>query len=238
MADDELDELYSARPDGFTALRRKLADAAKQRGDPAAAKRISAARKPTTAAWIVNRLALQHKEIQQQLNDLGDKLRDAHAAMDGARIRKLSAQQRHTVDELVRVAFQTAEVKNPSAALREDVTATLQAAIADSDVTAELGRLSKAEQWSGFGFGAAAAEEEAEPTEDAGQRRDELKAQLAEAKQQLAAARRRRDETRRDLRDAERDLDAATKAYDKARRADREAEASVEKAETRLQQLR
>jgi hypothetical protein len=48
MADDELDELYRAKPEEFTALRTELTTAAKKRGDAAAAKRISAARKPTT----------------------------------------------------------------------------------------------------------------------------------------------------------------------------------------------
>jgi hypothetical protein len=118
-------------------------------------------------------------------------------------------------------------VKNPSAALREDVIGTLQAAIADPDVAAELGRLSKAEQWSGFGgFDAAAPE----PTpDDTYQRRDDLKAELAEA-------RRRHQETSRNLRDALRDLDAATEAYNKAKQADHAAAASVKKAEARLRQ--
>jgi hypothetical protein len=94
MADDDLDELYRAKPDGFIALRTKLAAAAKRRGDNATAKQISASNKPTTAAWIVNRLALTHTEVKQRLADLGDRLRAAHAAMDGDRIRKLSAEQR------------------------------------------------------------------------------------------------------------------------------------------------
>jgi hypothetical protein len=248
MSDDELDELYSVKPAGFTALRKKLTDAAKQRGDAAAAKQISSARKPTTAAWIVNLLALQHKEIKKRLSDLGDRLRDAHAAMDGERIRRLSAEQRHTVNELVRTAFQAADVKNPSAAVREDVTGTLQAAIADSDITAQLGRLSRPEQWSGFGglgvtapvttTGRRATSTPNKDTDDMAQRRDELKAQLAQAKQTLAIARRRHAETRRNLRDAERNLDAATKAYDKASHADRAAAASVKKAEARVRQQR
>ena len=48
---DELDELYEVKPEEFTALRTKLAAAAKQRGDGDTAKQITAARKPTTAAW-------------------------------------------------------------------------------------------------------------------------------------------------------------------------------------------
>ena len=58
MADDDLDELYDAKPEEFTALRTKLAAEAKKRGDADTAKQISAARKPTTAAWVVNLLVL------------------------------------------------------------------------------------------------------------------------------------------------------------------------------------
>ncbi len=129
----------------------KLAAAAKKRGDAAAAKRISAARKPTTAAWVVNLLVHANEDVKHSLTDLGERLRAAHAAMDGAAIRELSAEQRSLVDELARAAFEGAEVPNPSATLREDVTATLQAAVADPDVAERLGRLAKAEQWSGFG---------------------------------------------------------------------------------------
>jgi hypothetical protein len=157
MADDELDSLYWVEPDAFTAERTKLAVAAEDRGDAAAAKRISAARKPTTAAWIVNRLALRHTDTEQRLADLGDRLRAAHAAMDGERIRDLSAEQHRLIDELARAAFEAAGVKQPSASVRDDLTGTLQAAIADPDVTARLGRLTKPERWSGFGaFGDAA----------------------------------------------------------------------------------
>ena len=157
MADDELDSLYWARPKDFTAERTKLTAAARRRGDDAAAKRISAAGKPTTAAWIVNRLALGHKDTLQRMADLGDELRAAHAAMDGARIRDLSAEQHRLLDELTRAALQAADVSNPSSAVRDDITSTLQAAIADPGVRARLGRLARPEQWSGFGdFGAAA----------------------------------------------------------------------------------
>jgi hypothetical protein len=157
MADDELDALYWVPPDAFTAERTKLAKAAKQRGDAAAAKRISAARKPTTAAWIVNRLAIGDQRAQPRIAELGESLRAAHAAMDGVQIRELSARQHTLIDELTRAAIATAEVKAPSSAMRDDIAGTLQAAVADPDVRGRLGRLAKAERWSGFGeFGDAA----------------------------------------------------------------------------------
>src|ERR1700730_17794470 len=151
MADDELDDLYWAEPDAFTAQRSRLAAEAKGRGDAAAAKRISAARKPTTAAWMVNRVALGHEDTKKRLADLGDRLRAAHAAMDGERIRALSAEQHKVIDRLVRAAFEAADVKQPAASVREDVTSTLQAAVAAPAVRERLGRLAKPERWSGFG---------------------------------------------------------------------------------------
>jgi hypothetical protein len=149
--DGALDELYAVAPEQFTARRTELAAAAKKRGDTAEAKRIGAARKPTAAAAVVNRLVHADTGVTARIGALGERLRAAHAEMDGEQIRLLSAEQRHLVAELSRAAFRAAEVANPSAALRDDVTATLQAAIADPDVTAQLGRLTKAEQWSGFG---------------------------------------------------------------------------------------
>src|SRR6476469_6411815 len=148
---DELDKLYEIKPEEFTSLRTKLAATAKQRGDNDTAKQISAARKPTTAAWVVNRLALRDRDIRTRLAGLGERLKDAHAAMDGDRIRALSAEQRRLVDDVARAAFEEAEMADPTAALRDDVTGTLQAAIADPDVASRLGSLTKAEQWSGFG---------------------------------------------------------------------------------------
>ncbi|OSC29221.1 hypothetical protein B8W69_09460 [Mycobacterium vulneris] len=159
MADEELDSLYEVPPKEFTAERARLAAAAKQRGDSAAAKRISATNKATTAAWIVNRLALRHADTRQRLADLGERLRAAHAAMDGGRIRELSAEQHKLIDELTRKALRAADLTQPSATVREDLTSTLQAAIADPQISARLGRLTRPEQWSGFGaFGDAVPE--------------------------------------------------------------------------------
>src|SRR5262245_42318633 len=211
---DELDELYEAKPEEFTALRTKLAAAAKQRGDADTAKQISAARKPTTAAWVVNRLALRDQDVRPRLTGLGERLKDAHTAMDGNRIRELSAEQRRLVDDVARTAFEEAELAEPTGALRDDVTGTLQAAVADPDVASRLGRLTKAERWSGFGeFGDTAMVFTA--TRKTGMTREKP----AEAPQhddkgddKRAAARREREQARAGLAAAERakaDADAA-----------------------------
>lgn len=157
-AERAIDQLYGVKPEEFTALRTELAAAAKKRGDADGAKQIGAARRPTTAAWVVNVLVRSDDSARVRLAELGERLRAAHSSMDGARIRELSAEQRKLIDALVRAGFDVAGLKDPSAALRDDVTGTLQAAIADPEIAARLGTLAKAERWSGFGeFGAPSA---------------------------------------------------------------------------------
>ncbi len=260
---DELDDLYEVKPEEFTALRTKLSAAAKQRGDADTAKQIAAARRPTTAAWVVNRLALRDQDIRTRLAGLGERLKDAHTAMDGEAIRALSAEQRRLVDDVARAAFEEAELADPTAALRDDVMATLQAAIADPDVASRLGRLTKAERWSGFGeFGdtamvftatrkATSRKEPAEQPQRDDKRDDkrekaraavaaaerakaEADAALTELQSDLATARMRRDDARRRLQDAEDALTAAEDAYDKGKQAGRDAAAVVKQAKAAL----
>jgi chromosome segregation ATPase len=255
---DELDELYEAKPEEFTALRSKLAAAARKRGDADTAKQVSAARKPTTAAWVVNRIALRDQDTRTRLAGLGERLRDAHTAMDGRRIRELSAEQRRLVDDVARAAFEEAELAAPSGALRDDVTGTLQAAVADPDVASRLGRLTKAERWSGFGeFGdtamvftamrKATTAREKPATVQRGEReraraalaaaeraKADADAALTELQSDLAAARLRCDDARKRLQAAEEALRSAEDGYDKGKQASRDAAAVVKEAKAAL----
>ena len=240
---DELDELYEVKQDEFTALRTKLAAAAKQRGDTDTAKQISAARKPTTAAWVVNRLALRDRDIRTRLAGLGERLKDAHSAMDGDRIRALSAEQRRLVDDVARAAFEEAELADPSAALRDDVTGTVQAAIADPDVASRLGRLTKAEQWSGFGeFGdttmvftqtrkATSRKKPAEEPQQDAKRDDKRDDKRATARAALAAAERAKADADAALTELQSDLATARLRRDDARRRLRDAENALTAAQ-------
>ena len=247
------DELYRVKPEEFTALRTRLADQARKRGDADAAKRISASRKPTTAAWVVNRLAISDPAAKQRLAELGEQLRAAHAAMNGEESRELSARQRALIRELAGEAFDRADLKNPPAALRDDVTDTLQAAIADPDVAQQLGRLAKAERYSGFGgFADTTAAFTVPKTVQKDRARDEARATLVAAEKakaeaddalserhaRLEEARGRHDTARTALRAAERELHAAEEAYDDARRACTTAAARVKEANARLKQAR
>ena len=152
LSDDIIRELYSVSPEQFIYKRAELADRARKHGDGAIATAIDKLRKPTVGAWIVNALVLDDASIVDSLTDLGDRMRAAQDALDAGQLRELSTERRKLIDKLCAAAFKRADRTDPPAALRDEVTGTFDAAIADDEVAAKLGRLQRAEQSYGFGF--------------------------------------------------------------------------------------
>jgi hypothetical protein len=211
-------ELYEADPDGFTPRRTELAEHARDAGQPAVAKQISALRKPTRSAWVVNRLVRSDPGVRSRLDAMAA---DLGAAADGTRIRELTTARSRLVDELTRAAL--AGLAAPAAALREEVTATFDAAIADPEVAGRLGTLVRAERYAGFGpgsFTAAPAPKEPAPVKPP---RDP-----AEAAAERAARRQEKIST------AERDLAHADSALEAALAAERDLEDTVRRQEAEL----
>ncbi len=259
MADDDLDALYAAKPEDFTALRTKLAAEAKKRGDADTAKQITAARKPTTAAHVVNLLVLNDASARGRLTDLGERLRAAHAGMDGSQIRELTAQQRRLIDELARAAFEEADRqrRRPRCVTTSPPRCRRRSPTRKSP--ARLGRLAKAEQWSGFGeFGdtaivfkptrgrkTAAEPEPAKPAKDdpADKKpRDDQQAEerrrRQEARATLAAAERAKAEADDALNELQSDLATARLRRDDARRRLQDAESALTAAEDAYEQAK
>ncbi len=156
MTDDLLSEavaeLYSSDPDEFIKRRGVLAAQAREAGLPAVAKQISGLRKPTRSAWTVNQLVRAVPGVPSELSELGAQLRAAQRSLDGAAIRDLSLRRRHLIDALTRQAFKVCGQFSPPAALREEVAATLGAALADPQVTEQLqaGALQRPARSDGF----------------------------------------------------------------------------------------
>jgi len=152
-------ELYEAAPEAFTGRRGELAAAARDAGDRGAAKAITALRRPTRAAWVVNRLARADPGAPRKLAELSAALRAAQEARHGPRLRELSAARGALVDALTVQALAAAGVDDPPPSLRLEVSQTLTAALADPETAAAFaaGTLTRAVQWSGFGVLPAAA---------------------------------------------------------------------------------
>ncbi len=233
-------------PAEFTALRNRLSAAAKKRGDPDAAREIAAARRPTMAAWVVNVLVRTDPGAATRIKKLTDRLRAAHAAMDGPRIRELSAEQRKLVHELAGAGFAGAGIDDPTAACatmsptpcrpRSPIRRWPAARPAE-----------RAEEWSGFGdFGLVITdlddnqpEPEPNPKEPEPEPDPELDAAIlcheraveAQARAELARA-----EASDVLADRQAELDRAEQRHEAAQQVLTAAEADLERAETALAQ--
>ncbi len=231
---DAAAELYEADPDGFTERRAELAAAARNAGEPAVAKQITALRKPTRSAWVVNRLVRSDPEVRSRLDALAADLRAAAGSADGGRIRELTAARARLVDELTRAALRVSELPAPPAALREEVTATLDAAIADPEVAANLGTLVRAAHWSGFGLDSLSGSIPAPATA-----RTPRKPAPAEAETEPADRRREKiTQAERTLAQADQDVGAATAAEYDLEEAVRRLEAELADARQRLAEAR
>ncbi len=150
---DAVAELYGVAPHEFIARRAALAAAARGAGDQPSARQIAALRKPTQSAWIVNQLARSVPSAATQLAGLGADLRKAQRTLDGTAIRELSVRRRELIDDLTRQAFAAAGQPAPPAALRDEVTTTLAAVVADPEVAGqfEAGAMARAARSDGFG---------------------------------------------------------------------------------------
>ena len=220
-------ELYRADPDDFMPRRAELVAQAREAGESAAAKQIGALRKPTRSAWVVNRLVRADPEVTVRLAALAAELREAGGSgpsMDGGRIRELGAARTRLVDELTRQAFDG--LPAPPAAVREEVTATFDAALADPEVAANLGTLVRAAHWAGFGLA---------PLPDGAPAPPAAKTKKP-APAEPSAERERRH--REKIMAAERAVAEADRAADAANAAEQQLEDTVRRLEAELAQAR
>lgn len=150
-----VDELYGTDPETFLDRRTALVKQARTDGAGAVSKQIAALRKPTRSAYAINLLARTDPAAVEQLLDLGEHWRAAEKSVDADQIRELTRTRRRLIDELTRAAFTAVDEPNPSTAVRDEVVATLTAALSDEAVAddVERGVLVKPARWEGFGFG-------------------------------------------------------------------------------------
>jgi hypothetical protein len=127
-------ELYALPPEQFTAARNARAAAS----GASLAKRVKTLRKPTVAAWAVNRLA-REGQLADAL-ELAGALREAQDDLDAAELSRLGRQRRALVAALARQAVELAQGTGVtvSAPARDDVEKTINAAVMDAAAAAAV----------------------------------------------------------------------------------------------------
>lgn len=214
-------ELYGLDPADFTAARNARAKEAKDR---ATARRIKTLRKPSTAAWTVNRLVREHPDEIGDLLDLGAALRRAQDELAGDDLRALD-EQRHGV--LAAVGKQAGAVARAGGhaltdQISQQVDSTLRAAMADPGAAAAVrsGLLTKELQATGFGpadlAGAVALPEVLDGGQE-GTRAAPAKGRGTKgAGKESATRRRRRERAEREAQHAQQVADQAAEELDRA----------------------
>jgi len=224
------DDLYGLALDRFVPERTALARAlrADKHRDEAAA--VAALRKPSVAAWAVNRLVRSQGAAVKDLFDAGDALRGAQADLlaghgDGRTLRAANERERAAVDELVDAArgLLTSEGHELSPTVVERVADTLHAAALDEDAREQVrdGRLVRELRHAGLGLGEAAFALPPPATASSPvEQRDEAAAQAgrAEPERKARATREQAAETKRAARERTDARKAARTAEAVARR--------------------
>ncbi len=148
-------ELYAGAPEEFVARRKELADQAKKAGEKDLAKQVTALRKPTKSAWLVNLLAHHEPDRIESWLELGVAMTEAQQNLQGDQLRELNSQRSTAARQLSRRAAELATEAGQStteSALQE-VTSTLQAAWTDAEFAELLrnGWVHQVVAYGGFG---------------------------------------------------------------------------------------
>ncbi len=149
-----MERLYGVGLDEFVAARTAAARELREQGRRDEAAAVQALRKPSVAAWIVNRLARDEAELVAELLAAGARLREVQlGAGSPTELRAASEAEQAAVDALMRAAATAGSGGGSLERVRE----TLHAAALDPDL-AELvrrGVLVREQQAVGFPLGAA-----------------------------------------------------------------------------------
>jgi hypothetical protein len=137
-----LDELYREHPEGFVARRNELAKELRADGDRDEAERVRKLRRPTVAAWLINRATLESPAQLKKFAEASRELEEAQRrALEGedegaAAWRAAAARESDVIGEIVDLAENGArDAGHPASGQALQLVAeTLRAASGDLDL--------------------------------------------------------------------------------------------------------
>jgi hypothetical protein len=182
---ERLDELYREPPDGFVARRDELVKELRAAGDREEAERVKKLRRPTVAAWLINRAALVSPSALAEFAEASRQLEDAQTrALEGREEaatawRAAAAREREAIDAVVDAAERLARDAGQPASERavELVAETLKAATGDAELRQRVleGRVER--ERSAATLGTLAVEVPRRPDPGSAKRRERAQAQ-------------------------------------------------------------
>jgi hypothetical protein len=238
VPDSPLDELYREPPDRFVGARDGLAKELRAAGEADEAARVKKLRRPTVAAWMINRAALEAAKQVEEFAAASRALEEAQArAVEGgdegaSAWREAAARERDAIAAAVDAAERLAREAGhpPSARTMELVDQTLRAASGDPELRERVvaGRLEREQAAATLGGLAAGAPPKRRPRPE--RKRPGRKREAGQARRELARV-------ERALADAERREEALAARVKRAEEAVREARAGLKDAKRRRADL-
>lgn len=220
-------DLYSLPLDRFTSARDGLARRLKAEGDEDGAREVSAMRKPSVAAWALNRVAREDPEAVSALVESHRMLRKAGSRQE---VEEASRQRRELVARLTDEAM--AGLGSSSMQTRDRVNRTLLAVATDHEGEADLkaGTLVRELEPTGVGWGEIdlPAPPPPDPVEEARQRVKEAQSRATNLESEAGTAEQEVERLKEALAQAK---DRAKKARAAARKAAEELRKAKEAAE-------
>ena len=243
----EIDKLYDLEPEGFVVARDALAKRLREDGQNEEASEVRALRRPTVAAWALNRLARDKPGDVAGLFEVGRDLRVAQrgalSGLRGGALREAARRRRVVVDRLVVAAEEILEASGRSGSHRDAITRTLETALGDDDAAEALrtGRLEKElDRPPGFGdlTGLVPVPQALDDGDEGGPSKAGSKTKAKAAPKEDPRLRRLRSQRDAAADDARRASREAVGAGERAVQADREAEAAARAIEGLERDLR
>jgi hypothetical protein len=222
------EDLYGLPLEEFTPARDALAKELKAAGRKDEAAEVKALRKPTLAAWALNRAARDHPDAVERLRAVGADLRAAQDEALSGDARRLRDAGRALADEIDRFGTLAADAlrsagRPATAAQQEKLAATLRTAAVDDAAGDVLARGVLVDDLEATGFSLlASGSGDLSATLPGAERREKKSKASKEALEAVESA-------RRDLRRAEAEAEiAGTRAHHRAERAEAAAKRAAE----------
>lgn len=219
------DDLYSLPLGQFIAARDRLAARLAEEGQTDEAATVAKLRKPSVAAWALNRASRHRPEAVDRLVASHQRLRSASSV---ELLHEASEERRKAVAELETVALAelTADGRRVSGQTKDRITSTLLAVATDPQGEEDLaaGRLVREIELSGAGWG------------DIGLAPVPAEEPAARAKAAAERARARADRLRKEAENAGQQVESAQRALTEAKRRAKEAKARADQAAAEAQE--
>jgi hypothetical protein len=234
-----LDPLYRERPEEFVAQRNELARELREEGERDQAQQVKALRRPSAAAWLINRIAADDPDRARSLARAGEELAQAQQRVlageqEGGVLRTAAHAEREQIEGFVGEARRVGAADGGvNETVIERVAQTLRAVGGDSDLRDRVlrGRLEKEQTSATVGLPATGRAARPKAAKTKAREVERARRELARLREELAAAVVQRDQNAAAVDQAESDLRRARTELKGSSKAVRELERKVERAE-------